>query len=170
MYKINIESSTFRNNIKTKLFNFIPDDNKCKNVEIGIYNYSIQEADKKKIVKKWDNSFFLEIYISKFRMILNNLTPELIHKIMSNEIDEPHKIAFMTHQELQPEKWSKLLDMKRKIDESIFNPTIAATTDMFKCGKCKSNHCSYYQLQTRSADEPMTTFVNCINCGNNWKC
>lgn len=40
---------------------------------------------------------------------------------------------------------------------------------MFKCGKCKSMKTTYYQMQTRSADEPMTTFVNCMNCNNRWK-
>jgi len=44
-----------------------------------------------------------------------------------------------------------------------------AETDQFKCGKCKQRKCKYYQLQTRSADEPMTTFVTCVNCGNRWK-
>jgi len=44
-----------------------------------------------------------------------------------------------------------------------------AETDMFKCGKCKSRKCRYRQMQTRSADEPMTTFVTCSNCGNRWK-
>ena len=39
----------------------------------------------------------------------------------------------------------------------------------FTCFKCKSNKCTFYQLQTRSADEPMTTFVTCLNCGNRWK-
>ena len=36
-----------------------------------------------------------------------------------------------------------------------------ATTDQFQCGKCRKRQCSYYQMQTRSADEPMTTFVIC---------
>jgi transcription elongation factor S-II len=40
----------------------------------------------------------------------------------------------------------------------------------FKCGKCKSVKTTYYQMQTRSADEPMTTFVTCMGCGNRWKC
>ncbi|KAG0020949.1 RNA polymerase II elongation factor [Entomortierella chlamydospora] len=44
-----------------------------------------------------------------------------------------------------------------------------AETDMFKCGKCKGRKTRYYQMQTRSADEPMTTFVTCISCGNRWK-
>ncbi|KAI6698696.1 hypothetical protein NL676_018815 [Syzygium grande] len=36
-----------------------------------------------------------------------------------------------------------------------------ATTDQFKCGRCGQRKTTYYQLQTRSADEPMTTFVTC---------
>ena len=44
-----------------------------------------------------------------------------------------------------------------------------ATTDQFQCGKCRQRKCTYYQMQTRSADEPMTTFVTCINCNNRWK-
>ena len=44
-----------------------------------------------------------------------------------------------------------------------------ATTDQFRCGKCRQYKCTYYQMQTRSADEPMTTFVQCVNCGNRWR-
>ena len=44
-----------------------------------------------------------------------------------------------------------------------------AETDQFRCGKCKQRKCKYYQLQTRSADEPMTTFVTCLNCNHRWK-
>jgi len=45
----------------------------------------------------------------------------------------------------------------------------SAATDEFKCYKCQKRQCTYYQLQTRSADEPMTTFITCLNCGNRWK-
>ncbi|ORY33014.1 transcription factor S-II, central domain-domain-containing protein [Naematelia encephala] len=44
-----------------------------------------------------------------------------------------------------------------------------AETDAFKCGKCGARKTTYYQMQTRSADEPMTTFVTCTNCKNRWK-
>jgi len=45
----------------------------------------------------------------------------------------------------------------------------AAVSGMFQCGKCKNWKCTYTQAQTRSADEPMTTFVTCTVCNNRWK-
>lgn len=62
---------------------------------------------------------------------------------------------------------------KRLHEENLKNAQTAkdnsAETDQFKCGKCHQRRTKYYQMQTRSADEPMTTFVTCINCGNRWK-
>jgi transcription elongation factor S-II len=81
-----------------------------------------------------------------------------------------HQIAFMTHQEMSPIKWQKLIEDKKIRDETRYDPKLEASTDNFTCRKCKSKECSYYQLQTRSADEPMTTFVTCLDCGKRWKC
>ena len=40
----------------------------------------------------------------------------------------------------------------------------------FTCKKCKSKKTTYFQMQTRGADEPMTNFVNCLDCKYQWKC
>ena len=40
---------------------------------------------------------------------------------------------------------------------------------IFTCGKCKSQNTTYYEMQTRSADEPMTAFITCLKCGKRWK-
>lgn len=42
-------------------------------------------------------------------------------------------------------------------------------TGMFTCGKCQGTKTTYFQMQTRSSDEPMTTFVSCLSCNNRWK-
>ena len=76
----------------------------------------------------------------------------------------------MSHQEICPEKWNKLIDAKIKRDINMTSVNMAAATDEFKCYKCKKKKCTYYQLQTRSADEPITTFITCLVCGNRWKC
>ena len=69
-------------------------------------------------------------------------------------------------------KKKQKLEEKKLVEDSINSSRQACTeaeTTMFKCGRCQKNQCTYYQLQTRSCDEPMTTFVRCTNCGHNWK-
>ncbi|CAE6036724.1 unnamed protein product [Arabidopsis arenosa] len=59
---------------------------------------------------------------------------------------------------------------KLKYRSIMFNLRDAkASTDQFKCGRCGQRKCTYYQMQTRSTDEPMTTYVTCVNCDNRWK-
>jgi transcription elongation factor S-II len=147
----------------------LKDEKNSNNMEKGIFNYSLKEAERHKIVKKWDNKHFVQIYVDRLRSIMLNLNGQLIDHINDGTI-KPHVIAFMTHQELAPEKWAVLIDAKSKRDKNKFETNIAAATDTFTCRKCKGNQCTYYQMQTRSADEPMTTFVTCIPCGNRWKC
>lgn len=43
------------------------------------------------------------------------------------------------------------------------------TTDMFTCSRCKASKTTFYQMQTRSADEPMTVFITCVECGHKWR-
>jgi transcription elongation factor S-II len=93
---------------------------------------------------------------------------KLIQMVNNGEI-KAHEIAFMTHQEMYPEKWEELLKAKSIRDKNKFEQNLEAATDTFTCRKCRSKKCTYYQMQTRSADEPMTIFVTCIDCGNRWK-
>ena len=104
------------------------------------------------------------------RTICHNLKESNnIEKIKKKQL-KAHEFAFMTHQEMCPEKWEELLEAKKIRDQNKYEPNLEASTYDFKCWKCKSKKCTYYQLQTRSADEPMTTFVTCLDCGNRWKC
>ena len=161
-------SSEFRNNIRKKINEILKNEQNSTNLEKGIFNYSLKESDTKKIVKKWDNKYFVQIYIDRLRSIYKNLNNSIIQQINNGTI-KPHVVAFMTHQELYPKKWSELIVAKSKRDQQIFETNLEAATDTFKCRKCKSNKCTYYLQQTRSADEPMTIFVTCIDCGQRWK-
>ena len=75
----------------------------------------------------------------------------------------------MTHQEILPKRWNELIELQQIKDQNKFAPKVEASTDNFTCWKCKSNKCSYYQLQTRSADEPTTRFYRCTKCKYTWR-
>jgi len=159
------DSPLLRQRMRNRLNEIIQDEKISENVEIGAYNYSVKQATEKKIIRKWANPMFAEIYLTKMRTLLCNVTHPMIHSMK-----EPHKCAFMTHQELNPEKWREMIHKKEKRDEHLFTHKLVANTTDFTCFKCKKNNCTYYQLQTRSADEPMTTFVTCVNCESHWRC
>lgn len=160
----------FRSNIRKKLSSFFSENMKhAANLEKGIYNWALKEATNRKVVKKWDNQFFIQIYLDHLRSIFVNLRNEkLVHMVTNGEI-KAHELAFMTHHEMKPEKWDDMIKAKSIRDKGKFETKLEASTDTFTCRKCRSKECTYYQMQTRSADEPMTCFISCISCGNRWK-
>lgn len=161
----------FRGKIRTELNKLVGDEKVTLNLEKGILNYCLEAAELRNVVKKWDNIYFTHIYIDRLRSIMMNLRRDkaLLERVQSKKV-KAHVVAFMTHQDMSPDKWQELIDEKKIRDENRYAPKLDANTDNFTCRRCKSKRCSYYQLQTRSADEPMTTFVTCIDCGNRWKC
>lgn len=139
------------------------------NMEKGIFNYTVRECSFKKLVKKWENPALTQIYIDRLRMVFNNLSsPTIVDGLTSGDI-LPQAVAFMTHQEIQPEKWNPLIDKKTKRDASKCDKKIGASTAMFTCSRCQSKNCTYYEMQTRSADEPATIFITCLNCDKHWR-
>jgi len=158
----------FRSKIREKLNEKLQNEKNTLNLERGIFNYSLKEADRQKIVKKWDNKHFVQIYVDRLRSIVTNLRDDIIQNINDGTV-LPHVVAFMTHQELAPERWAKLIEIKSKRDKSKFENNMAAATDLFTCRKCKGNQCTFYTQQTRSMDESTTIFVSCLVCGTKWK-
>lgn len=159
----------FRENVRKMLNTKFSDPKYGNNLERGVFNYALKEADRMKVIKKWDNPHFVLIYQNHLRSILSNLTDKWVEEINCENI-APQKLAFMTHQELNHDKWASLIETKSKRDKNKFEVNMAASTDIFTCRKCKSNQCTYYLQQVRSADEPMTCFCTCIVCDNRWKC
>ncbi|GAC72317.1 transcription elongation factor TFIIS [Moesziomyces antarcticus T-34] len=113
-------------------------------------------------------------YRNKVRSLSLNIkdknNPDLRVRVVERDI-AADKLVTMTNEELASDK------RKREIEElqmqNLFKAKGAAAqeaeTDAFQCGRCKQRKTRYYQMQTRSADEPMTTFVTCTNCNHKWK-
>ncbi|KAK9372882.1 transcription factor S-II, central domain-containing protein [Lipomyces chichibuensis] len=115
-----------------------------------------------------------QAYRTKMRSLYLNLkdakNPNLRYRVVSGEISA-ERLYRMSPQEMASEDLKN--EIKRLEEKNLFNAQGAkeqrAVTDRFTCGKCKQKKVSYYQMQTRSADEPLTTFCTCENCGNRWK-
>lgn len=138
------------------------DKNISNKIESSISKYSKEYAE-------LNNTPYLleQIYETKSSEIIALISKSdyLISAIKDSTID-PEKIAFMSPEELDPEKYESIIK-KRQLKE--YNCTKSVGTDIFKCSKCGKSNSKIEQKQTRSADEPPTTFVNCLECGNKYK-
>ena len=158
-----------------KLNYYIKDASISRNIEKSIYNYTIELSNKHNIVCSWGNNIFLKLYLSKVRTLYANIKPDsyikntdFLKRILNGDINIQN-ISKLTRMEIYPENWKESIDKKVKIDTLKSKLKPEAMTDQFKCRKCGSRSTSYYEVQTRSADEPMTQFITCLDCGNHWK-
>lgn len=113
-------------------------------------------------------------YKQRVRSRVSNLrdakNPLLKVKVLSGEIS-PERFATMPTEEMASEEMKQFRQecAKEGIRDAQVAKNQGTETALFKCGKCGKRRTTYTQLQTRSADEPMTTFVLCLECGNRWK-
>ncbi|XP_008841543.1 transcription elongation factor A protein 2 isoform X2 [Nannospalax galili] len=113
-------------------------------------------------------------YKNRVRSRISNLkdakNPGLRRNVLCGAIT-PQQIAVMTSEEMASDELKEI--RKAMTKEAIREHQMArmggTQTDLFTCGKCRKNNCTYTQVQTRNSDEPMTTYVVCNECGNRWK-
>lgn len=110
----------------------------------------------------------------KYRSIMFNIkdpkNPDLRRRVLLGEV-KPERLISMTPEEMASD--ARQREISQIKEKALFDcergSAPKATTDQFKCGRCGQRKCTYYQMQTRSADEPMTTYVTCVNCNHHWK-
>ena len=143
-------------------------------MERGIYNFAIDYSTHRGVACVWSNGRFVNVYLSKSRSVVANLDPgayvgntRLVVRVTAEREFEPRALVYMKAENVHPDRWKDTLD--RKVLKDSYNEKPEAMTDQFKCKKCRKNQTSYMELQTRSADEPMTVFISCLNCGHRWR-
>jgi transcription elongation factor S-II len=165
----------YRSKCVNKINEYVKDESKSRNIEKSIYNHMISYSKENNIMRSWTNNIFFNLYFSKIRSICLNLDKDsfikntyLIEQIDSGKI-KPEDVSKLSVYDINPDNWKKILDEKTKRDKIKYELKPEAMTDQYKCRRCGSRKCSYYEIQTRSADEPMTQFFTCIDCDNRWK-
>jgi DNA-directed RNA polymerase subunit M/transcription elongation factor TFIIS len=137
-------------------------------IELSIFEYSLIYC----LNNRFDRKFLKSIYDDKIYNIVANLNPT--HKInnitLKNDIlngtINPSYIAFLSPAQMHPSKWQYWV---KKKEYKEWRENNIAYTDAYKCFKCGESKSKISQAQTRSADEPMTTFVTCLICHNTYK-
>ena len=144
-------------------------------LEIGIFNSTLDYANSLHIQLSWNHPLFIETYINNARAIYSNLKKDsyiqnthLIDRLKNREF-VPHELAYMSKEDMLPERWKDIIDKHKLRLKAAYEVKQVSMTDAIKCGKCKNNKISYYEMQIRSGDENMTQFFTCISCGNKWR-
>ena len=152
------DDAVIRANVISKFKKFLP-TNTAINIEKSIVNKSIIESESMNIDPTWESPTFVHIYKTTFCNVFTYLQNEQIRlKIIDKEILSKD-VAFINPIEICPEKWTP----------QIFEEGSSVEDGIFQCKNCNSRKTTYYSVQTRSADEPMTNFITCVHCGNRWK-
>jgi transcription elongation factor S-II len=175
------ERDSSRNNARKNLYKYLEiglKDNKEKEklfetivkIEEKLYEkYKCENTSDKK--PELDES-----YTNRVLEILHNIkddkNEEFRQKIVNGEIS-PEELSTMDENDMVNK--SKRKEIQLKINNKINSlredsQKITVEEGIYKCSKCGSRKTTQYEMQTRSADEPMTIFITCVTCGNSWRC
>ena len=158
-------------------------NNKIKKLYLNLINCIDNEEEKKELINKVlaiENVIYNKL---KGDSPYTNRVLEILHNLKTNE-DFKKKVV---NGELSPEQLAtmdviEMLDKnkKKEINEAKENKVNSVRSDweethskvtsgVYKCKKCGGDKTKQHEMQTRSADEPMTIFITCTECGNSWR-
>jgi transcription elongation factor S-II len=144
-------------------------------VESVVLQVVLHEANGKQVLRNFENPLFQNLYMGVLRRLVGNLNPDsyvgnktLLPKVLSKDLPL-ETLATMNCMDYSPHLYAGLREQMLLREKQQLEGNKAMATDMFKCGRCHKRETTFYELQTRSADEPMTKFITCVNCGHHWR-
>jgi DNA-directed RNA polymerase subunit M/transcription elongation factor TFIIS len=156
-------SIKIRDNVFNK-FNKIFGKDIAKKIELSIFNFSTDYSEN-------NNTPFLllNIYESKADEVYCMLSGDNLQnatKAINSGTINPINIATM-----KPSDLNLALSNKKYVDiikKRELNMMLSETKSSmaFECKKCHKRKCNIIEKQVRSADEPATQFITCLECGH----
>jgi len=169
--------SPIREKVIENFKELIGDESIVKELEDSILHAVSDSSIRECIEIDWSNRVFWNMYRNRAISIYENLkgnnsyvqnSENWLVKLKSGEIS-PRNFVQLSSIDLCPQRWKTALDKVMEEEKKLYSKSESASIMMW-CSRCKKKtKCDYYQMQTRSADEPMTTFVTCLDCDRQWK-
>ena len=145
--------------------------------ELEMLQSTSQFAIKEGIEVDWGNRVFWNMYRNKAISLYENLKgldsyvgnkENWLEKLKNNDLTISQFVE-MNAFDMCPSRWKATIEKIIETEKKLYSKKDSASIFMW-CSSCKKkSKCDYYQMQTRSADEPMTTFVTCLECDKQWK-
>ena len=148
-----------------KLMEYI-DPEIADKLEAGTFEYALVKTTTDDLLCE----LIANIYTDKINDICANIDPKnkriannTLRISLKNGHINPYFVPFLSFDQVHPSRWKDILDKKASIENELNNIKVS---DIYKCYKCGCRRTKTSQMQTRSADEPMTIFVTCLDCYN----
>lgn len=138
-----------------------------EHLEIVLWNWAIDTCRHDGVPLEWRGGFRYR-YTSRAVSLRLYWLPHLADKVMAKEVSLK-ALVYMKPWQVCPDLWEAAFDRMARMQLRREAAVTTALEGMFTCSKCKSKKIAFVQLQTRSADEPMTTYLTCTNCSKRWK-
>lgn len=170
-YLIKDEKASKRNNIRKTLFKFLKSS--VKEEEIDDLMKKTVEIEEKLFELKKDESSYINRGLEIIHNIKDENNVEFREKIVKGEIT-PEELCKMNALDMMSKEKKKereiMVENKVNEDRSDWNEKHATATEgVYKCRACGGTKTKQAEMQTRSADEPMTLYITCLNCGKTWR-
>ena len=159
-------------------FNKLLEDEKLSGeLENAMLHVVTEQAIRENMDVDWSNRVFWNMYRSRAISLYENLKgsnsyvkndENWLIKIKNGEVNIKNFVE-LSAVDLCPARWKAAIEKMIETEKKLYSKNESASIFMW-CSRCKKkSKCDYYQMQTRSADEPMTTFVTCLECDRKWK-
>lgn len=168
------ENVSKRNNTRKNLYKYLEGNLKEKNNDSkkALLDKVVEIEEKLYEILKGETP-----YVNRVLEIMHNLKDENNNEFRNDIIEgkiTPEELCTMEATEMLNKNKQEEIEkqIKDKIDEvrTDWIETHGQVTEgMYKCRVCGGKKTIQHEQQTRSADEPMTLFITCVNCKNTWK-
>jgi transcription elongation factor S-II len=140
----------------------------AEDIERSAYNMAVSRSRESGVPRAWGSRRFAAKYEQCAVYCVRNA--RAMASLIESGAVRARDVASCSSQALSPGVWSALVSEKKSRDsEANKGAKLKANTTTFRCGRCRSRECYFYELQTRSADEPMSVFITCLDCGHRWR-